>query len=131
MNCPKCKSENPAGAEYCEMCYEKFHRSAAETYMRAMKRAREKGGYEPLPMPTEHAPQPAPQAVSEPIPWAKIGGETRTFLVRFWRPLLLLASGLALFLLIGNVVSPETQFRYLGMRLVYRFSTDAPVRYIV
>lgn len=38
MDCPKCKTPNPTGSEYCGMCYEPFNHSAAKSYLWAMRR---------------------------------------------------------------------------------------------
>ncbi len=40
MQCPNCKYPNPKGVTYCQMCYEVFSRSAAESYLRTMHRDR-------------------------------------------------------------------------------------------
>ena len=136
MNCPKCKSPNPPNAEFCSLCQESFkkHRhSAADTYLRAMAKARERERGK------EGKPAVQPDEAAEPakpfIPWLDIAvagkalRQAGTWIVRYRRPLGMLLAGLCLFLFIETAMDPATRFRWLGSRLTYNFA-GPPVTYI-
>ena len=132
MNCPNCKYPNPSGVTYCQMCYEVFNRSAAESYLLKVnqeKRARQRA----------MAPRPAP--------WSRPWKDFQNFIAQLdwdgikalaWRliqpklgMILAAAGGLAAIGLGILMCSPGFRFKAGGAMLAYSFSANSPPTYLI
>jgi hypothetical protein len=133
MDCPKCNMKNADGATYCAFCYERFGgRSAADTYLQAMKRVRalENNGETPTePSSVEPTPAPRPRDRSKATR-RLIFFNLSKFFRRFWRPLGLLAAGVLTLFFIQSSLNPVIRFHYFGGRLLYAFPAQKPSTYI-
>lgn len=132
MKCPTCQSENKPGREYCEMCYEPFTRSAADTYQRAIKRARAREAGE-IPQLEEASParsQAKPRydrpSVLQPLL------ESAAARLWAWRRVALVVVGLLVaYVLVTKIVSPGTRFALFGARLAYSPPAKGEAKYVV
>jgi|GEM_PF-5149665 len=131
--------ENKADMTYCAFCYERFKgHSAADTYLRALKRTREReeGGEPSSLLPAYDIPDeksftpPQLQQTTTAFSWSKEFRNLKTLAVRYWRPAFILIGGIALFLFIENAIDPATRFHYFGTRFTYSFPFSTPVTYI-
>lgn len=136
MNCPNCKSENDAVAEYCTFCHAPFKKkmhSAAETYLKAMKRHRETTPIEELNNPAAPSAQgkpPAPPLLPK-VDWAGYAQGAWNLVMAYRRPLALFVAGLLLIAGVLFISSSGFWFSTLGAKPGYHFSPKASPSYIV
>ncbi len=138
MNCPKCTYPNPAGAKYCQLCYEVFNRSAADRYLHAQRRAQRQDH------PDADSGDPAAFTVTPMHPvrdlmaqvnWtgfvskvlASVRGFFQTYLKYIGMAVGIVALGVALVFF----TSAKQRLQIFGSRLEYRFSQSQPVPYSV
>jgi hypothetical protein len=133
MNCPNCKCPNPQGATHCSMCYEVFNRSAAETYLRTVKRdrlLREKQENSGSSINIAGALQNVGQAV-QTVDWSGMIGSL-IHLIRRNKRYALIAGGIAASILLALLLTSSEVSRLLyGSRLAYRFSPKAATGYLI
>jgi len=121
--------DNPQQAEHCAFCYERFRNvSAADTYLKAMRRARDKErsaeGVPVEPVAPSHATTPAIQ-----IPWDRLMRSFRQGLSRYGKAGAAVLGGLLFFLLIEEGLDPAVRLHYVGARLTYAPSPK-PLTYV-
>ena len=134
MNCPVCKYANPQGATHCGMCYEVFNRSAAQTYLHAVKREnrRESGEVDAAPVVKETKKVVAETFTAvEKIDWRAVWASLASFIKRSRVFLLLIAGIVAAWMLVGFLTSPSLWYHLFGKKLIYAYSTRAPNQYLV
>ncbi len=131
MNCPVCKTPNTPGATHCTMCYEVFNRSAAKSYLHAVRRER---------MMNEK--EKTPSLNLEPF-FSQLGAGLRKFdvlaaarflmgfLLNYRQGLGLAAGAFVAVVFIFLFHSPAVHFKVFGSRLAYTFSEKQPARYLV
>lgn len=135
MNCPKCKYPNQPGTRFCGLCYEVLTHSAAEAYLRSVRREHreEKAKASEVgrpPAPLESAVSSASEAVKQ-IDWAGLFREAAQTVKRFRKALLYAAATVAALFAAQTLGSPRTWFHLLGSRLAYRVPPSEPLKYLV
>lgn len=121
--------DNPSKAEHCAFCYERFRNvSAADTYLKAIRRVRDKERMaEPAPVePAAPSPSKIP---SIQIPWDHLRQSLRQGFSRYGKAGAAVLGGLLFFLLIEEGLDPATRFHYLGAQLTYAPSPK-PLTYV-
>ena len=134
MDCPVCKCPNPAGATHCNMCYEVFNRSAAQTYLQLIRRKRRKS----------ESADPEPEAV---IKSQRVVAETRNFLSeidwggiarqgvlvarQYWRWAAAGAGLIVTWMFISFLFSASLWYHLLGKKLLYAYPEKETTQYLV
>lgn len=133
MDCPVCKYPNPAGATHCGMCYEVFNRSAADTYLHAVKREHQQEQKPEAPVTPPIVSETVNQFMEtlKNVDWMGLGQRLLSFL-RKLRPALLAVGGLiAFWITISFLFSPGLWYHLMGKKLRYSFSPGEPSLYMV
>lgn len=134
MNCPVCKCPNPAGATHCSMCYEVFNRSAAQTYLQAIRRERRQSEEAPddneAIIKSQHVVNEEPSFLSK-INWVDLINGAAGFVARFWKLGAALVALLVLGSLMSNLFSTAFWYRHNGKKFSYAFSDKHNSPYLV
>ncbi len=116
------------------MCYEVFNRSAAQTYMHALKRERRLAEGDPetpeAVIKTQRVVEETKAAVSR-IDWVALSEKYVSLLKRSWKYVAALVGVLIAWMLIGFLVNPSLWYYLSGKKVVYAFSSKAPTLYLI
>jgi hypothetical protein len=139
MNCPKCNCPNPQGATHCGMCYEVFNRSAADAYLRQVRRDRLMREKEEGPSETKDPALPPAdlknslrvlQEKLPPIDWERLAQQAKAIGKHYLRPALWTVGILGMVFAANTLRSPAIWYGIFGYRPQYSFSGRGPVRYL-
>jgi len=133
MDCPVCKYPNPQGVTYCGMCYEVFNRSAAESYMRAVKRERRSTAKASDSDSVLSGPGTIDKTVEvfQRVDWTGLRNSVVSLLSRS-RNVILIAGSLVLFwCTISFLFSASLWYHLLGKNLSYAFPSGESTAYMV
>lgn len=131
MNCPVCKCPNPPGATHCSMCYEVFNRSAADAYMRTIRRERLQAERQNA---SASSLQPMVREINNTvknIDWAGLFGGLGEFISHYRRifAITLWIAGSAFLLSLFS--SPSVRFAAFGGHLEYLFKNQEKTKYLI
>src|SRR5438132_1437629 len=110
MNCPVCQYSNPPQATHCGMCHEVFNRSAAQSYLHAVKRERRQ---------TEGIPEEPPSAIQGQ--WiAEEAQATLVSLLKRPKAVMLIGGGLLVLWMVAPFLSNSgASYHLFGKKFVY------------
>jgi len=132
MNCPTCKYANPPGATHCGMCYEVFNRSAADSYMRSVRRERLQAQRQP-PSATSSL-QPVAREINDTIKnidWAGLFRGLWGFVHHYRKSMGIVFAVAGVAILADFLSSPAVRFSAYGSRLTYSFKNQKKTKYLV
>jgi hypothetical protein len=140
MNCPKCSQPNATGAQYCNMCYEPFNKSAADRYLHAQRRiirdrnAEESGESSGILNRAMDAPAKILSETAR-VDWGEIGKHAANHSARTVRRYAKEIGMAAAIILIGVLVvvysSPAKRLQMFGGRFRYDFPARVKLVYLV
>jgi len=133
MNCPVCKYPNPQGATHCGMCYEVFHRSASQAYMRAVHNIKRQERQSLTPKVTPRSPGLIDGAAElfRQIDWIAVQKRSIPFLKRARTFLAAVAALAVCYWLLGSLLDLNPWYHTFGKNLRYAFSSKSPSPYMI
>jgi len=118
------------------MCYEKFMHSAADAYLRSMRRARMQRGevVDDKPQPTNAPARKGPASPSlsslwKDLPWQDLKDTLREIGARYKRVFLYIGIALLVGVGVQTLLDPQTRARLFGLKLAYT-PQPSPLNYL-
>ncbi len=116
------------------MCYEVFNRSAAQAYLHAVKRERQKSEDPPeepeAVIRSQHVLEEVKAAASR-VDWSGLNEKTVALFKRSQHALLISAGLVVLWIVASFLFSASLWYHLFGKKMVYAFPQKAPLTYLV